>query len=302
MGGGGIHGVVRERARECARMGVCARETAVPGDGNSVIYLHIPRWNLGSGDRFYMMRMGCARSNPICVDDFDDVFLLPACRFESANIDMMPMSQVIKGNNVVRRGSHGQERRHSVRVVAMSREGSIAGRRATLCSVLSIPVLSMVMQGNIPAKALIPDDDDEEMIEKAKANRRNRLAGERKAEKAFSRTEGFVDKNTKKDIVSVQLAVNSLAKVGDALSKGDVAAASSELSGSWASKFVSVAASLSINDDTKVAADKLIAEIDALRAAAAAGSLADAKKEYVDAVNSLVGWTRLAELSGLKGI
>jgi hypothetical protein len=44
----------------------------------------------------------------------------------------------------------------------------------------------------------------------AGANRKSKLAGERQAEKEFSRSEGFVDKNAKKNLAKVQLAVGFL--------------------------------------------------------------------------------------------
>ena len=50
------------------------------------------------------------------------------------------------------------------------------------------------------AKALIPDDDDEELIEKAKANRKTRLQTEKVAEKEYAKTGGFADS----EVVAVQ--------------------------------------------------------------------------------------------------
>lgn len=41
------------------------------------------------------------------------------------------------------------------------------------------------------ALALIPDDDDEELVEKARANRKLKLNSEREAEKAFTRKAGY---------------------------------------------------------------------------------------------------------------
>jgi hypothetical protein len=70
------------------------------------------------------------------------------------------------------------------------------------------------------ARALIPDDDDEELIEKAKANRKTRLASEKVAEKEYAKTGGFADG----EVVAVQIAVNKLAKSGEALAAGDLPA------------------------------------------------------------------------------
>lgn len=43
------------------------------------------------------------------------------------------------------------------------------------------------------ARALIPDDDDEELIEKAKANRKKRLASEKEVETEFKKSGGFAE-------------------------------------------------------------------------------------------------------------
>ena len=189
--------------------------------------------------------------------------------------------------------------RSSVKVMAMGTQMG-APRRQALLALTSVPMLSMMQA--LPALALIPDDDDEEMVEKAKANRKKRLAGEKKAEKAFSRSEGFVDNTTKKGIASVQIAVNSLAKAGEALASGNVNGASSVLSGAWVSDFSEVVTALSIADDTKTAGGRLMDELKALQSAAGSGSLENAKKEYVDTVSALSEWVKKAELSGLKGL
>lgn len=53
----------------------------------------------------------------------------------------------------------------------------------------------------LAARALIPDDDDEELIEKAKANRKNRLQTEKVAEKEYAKSGGFADS----EVVAVQV-------------------------------------------------------------------------------------------------
>ena len=57
----------------------------------------------------------------------------------------------------------------------------------------------------LAAMALIPDDDDEELIEKAKANRKNRLQTEKVAEKEYAKTGGFADS----EVVAVQVRCSS---------------------------------------------------------------------------------------------
>ena len=44
------------------------------------------------------------------------------------------------------------------------------------------------------ALALLPDDDDEELVEKAKAGRKARLAAERETQRAYERAAGYVSR------------------------------------------------------------------------------------------------------------
>jgi hypothetical protein len=67
--------------------------------------------------------------------------------------------------------------------VSASRRSAIAFGAAVIPAVVSLP-----------AWALIPDDEDEELLARAKANRVKTLAKEREVEKAFVREEGFKSK------------------------------------------------------------------------------------------------------------
>jgi hypothetical protein len=60
------------------------------------------------------------------------------------------------------------------------------GRRSLAGLLAAVPVLLPASR----ALALIPDDDDEELVEKARANRAARLAEERTTQQAFARTSG----------------------------------------------------------------------------------------------------------------
>lgn len=72
--------------------------------------------------------------------------------------------------------------------------------------------------GSCAAKALIPDDDDEELIDIAKSRRKERVATEKSVEKNF--VKGGDYKGT--DLTRVQNAVNKLAKEGLSLESGDL--------------------------------------------------------------------------------
>lgn len=63
-------------------------------------------------------------------------------------------------------------------------------RRALAGMLAALPVLLPASR----ALALLPDDDDEELIEKAKANRKARLAQERASEQEYKRSSGYVSR------------------------------------------------------------------------------------------------------------
>eukprot|EP00889_Picochlorum_renovo_P003240 jgi/Picre1/30270/NNA_005636.t1 len=163
-------------------------------------------------------------------------------------------------------------RRHAITVSAVKSDCTdvmhqgVMGRRG---AVLGAGLLAAVqlMATPLPALALIPDDDDEEMVQKAKANRQKRLAGEKKAEKEFSRAEGFVDRG-----------------------------------GLDASKTAASVKTLSLDSASQSAGETAMAELNSLVSALGSGSLDGAKKEYVDTVIALTDWTVKANISGLKGI
>ena len=138
---------------------------------------------------------------------------------------------------------------------------------------------------------LIPDDDDEELVEKARANRKNRLASEKQNEKAFSRSEGFVDSSEKRNLVPIQRAINSLGLTGKQLSESDIA------------EFGSAAEVLSGDASAKASVGQVVSKLGDLKAAALSGSLGNAKKEYVGLVGSLESWASAAGLAGaIKGL
>lgn len=74
------------------------------------------------------------------------------------------------------------------------------------------------------ALALIPDDDDEELVSKARSNRSKRLKEEKSTEKTYSKIAGL---NTN-DLASVQRAVNRLAKSGSDLDSGKLTEVASD--------------------------------------------------------------------------
>jgi len=155
----------------------------------------------------------------------------------------------------------------------------------------------------LPATALIPDDDDEELIEKARANRRAKLANEKKTEREFARSEGFSDKALEKNLIPVQRAINALARTGAALESGDTSAAASALADGWQSDFEAATKTLSDNDLSRGSVSSVIANIQTLESNARKGALGDAKSSFVASVVALQGWAKDAGIAqSLKGL
>ncbi|EFN55640.1 expressed protein [Chlorella variabilis] len=175
----------------------------------------------------------------------------------------------------------------------------LLARRSVAGLLAAAPVLLPASR----ALALIPDDDDEELVQKARANRQARLASERQAEQAFSRSARGLDRVLEQELIPVQKAINSLAISGAALEAGDVKAAASALSGSWVRDFQSATEKLSYTDAAKSSAASVLSSLSALEGAAASGSASDAKRGFVATVGSFKAWVSAANIaSDLRGL
>jgi hypothetical protein len=65
------------------------------------------------------------------------------------------------------------------------------------------------------AWALIPDEEDEELLERAKANRQKRLASQKETTREFLKEEGMTNRTLNSELIPVQKAVFQLAKSGE---------------------------------------------------------------------------------------
>ncbi|KAK9832099.1 hypothetical protein WJX81_006978 [Elliptochloris bilobata] len=149
------------------------------------------------------------------------------------------------------------------------------------------------------ARALIPDDDDEELIEKAKANRKARLASEKEVETEFKKSGGFAEG----EVVVVQRAVNRLARSGEALAAGDLSTVAATVTGAWVSELEKVAAGLSTSDAARESVGAVLQGINRLGENAKSGALEDAKRSFVTSVSALQSWAETAGIAGeLKGL
>ncbi|PSC74478.1 thylakoid lumenal kDa chloroplastic [Micractinium conductrix] len=182
---------------------------------------------------------------------------------------------------------------------AADEQPAAVSRRALAGLLAAVPVLLPASR----ALALIPDDDDEELVEKARANRAKRLASERQTEQAFTRSGDKIDRVLEQELIPVQKAINSLASSGAQLEAGNVKAAAATLNGGWVRDFQSSASKLSYTEAAKNSASAVFASLAALQGAASKGSAADAKRSFVAAAGALQTWAVDANVAGdLKGL
>ena len=189
--------------------------------------------------------------------------------------------------------------KQAVRAVSCKAQATPLDRRSALSALALFPAVFFAPK----ALALIPDEEDEELVEKAKANRKSRLQQQRQTTREFLSTEGLKDVSDAKDLAPVQQAVFKLAECGSKLETGDVKAASASLSGAWVNAFASASQGLSTTDGERDQAKQVSDALDALKAVAGKGDLKGTKKQFVAAVSSLEGWASGAGLaSSLKGL
>jgi hypothetical protein len=153
------------------------------------------------------------------------------------------------------------------------------------------------------ALALIPDDDDLDLVVKARANRSARLSSEKTTEARFSAEGGAAKKVG--PLAAAQKAVRKLSRSASALDAGSASDAAAALSGPWAADFAVAAAALS-GDAASLAgkaAAAAVAAVDAYVAVARAGDLAKSKAGFVTAATAVQGWAKAAgvaaQLTGL---
>ncbi|GAB4823466.1 hypothetical protein N2152v2_010512 [Parachlorella kessleri] len=193
-------------------------------------------------------------------------------------------------------------RLHALKAVAQQQPESEAQWRLQRRSLASLLAAAPALLPASRALALLPDDDDEELIEKAKAGRKARLAAERETQRAYERAAGYVSRADEKSLISVQKAVNSLAKSGSQLEAGDLPGVASAVSEA-ATELRSASSALSFDDASQSSADKLLASLSSLESAAKGGDARGAKKGFVAAVGALQSWVGNAGIKGsIKGL
>ncbi|GAX80983.1 hypothetical protein CEUSTIGMA_g8418.t1 [Chlamydomonas eustigma] len=149
----------------------------------------------------------------------------------------------------------------------------------------------------LPSFALIPDEEDEELVEKAKANRQKKLAAQKETTREFLKAEGLKDTKLSQDLVVVQKGVFKLAEAGSKLEAGDIKAVSSNLSEPWLSQFEASVEKIGENGKD------VVTKLGSLKTAASGGDVKVTKKAYVQLVAELQSWSSAAGVANrISGI
>jgi hypothetical protein len=188
----------------------------------------------------------------------------------------------------------------NVQCRAVKVDSSASSRRQALAGLSLTTGLALLPN---KAWALIPDEEDEEMLEKAKANRQKRLQAQKEVTREFLREDGLKDKLLDSELVPVQKAVFQLAKSGSQLESGDLKAASATLSSGWVDDFKRATAVLDANDTEQARAAAIFDNISSLQDATKRGDVKVSKKTFVAVVSAVQDWANSTGLAAnLKGL
>jgi hypothetical protein len=188
----------------------------------------------------------------------------------------------------------------NVQCRAVKVDSSASSRRQALAGLSLTTGLALLPN---KAWALIPDEEDEELLLKAKANRQKRLQAQKEVTREFLREDGLKDKLLDSELVPVQKAVFQLAKSGSQLESGDLKAASATLSSGWVDDFKRATAVLDANDTEQARAAAIFDNISSLQDATKRGDVKVSKKTFVAVVSAVQDWANSTGLAAnLKGL
>ncbi|KAF6260931.1 hypothetical protein COO60DRAFT_1504022 [Scenedesmus sp. NREL 46B-D3] len=181
-------------------------------------------------------------------------------------------------------------------------DAEAVNRRSALTA--GLVVMGALVAAPVPkAWALIPDEEDEELLERAKANRKQRLAAQKETTRDFLREGGIKDKQLDSELLPVQKAVFQLAKSGSQLEAGDLKGVSSNLSSGWVEEFSRATSVLDASEAEKAKAVAIFDGITSLRDIANKGDLRGSKQQYVALVAALNDWASSTGLAkDLRGL
>ncbi|XP_011020147.1 PREDICTED: thylakoid lumenal 16.5 kDa protein, chloroplastic-like [Populus euphratica] len=171
----------------------------------------------------------------------------------------------------------------------------ITKRSLSICFLTSF-VFSLASRGNSSTNAAILEaDDDEELMEKVKRDRKKRL------EKQGVISSANQEKGYLQDLVY------KLSKVGQAIDKNDLSTASSVLGGStdtdWVRKANIAFTKLSSSPDEKTQVDTFNSSLASLISSVTGNDIESSKTAFVSSATAFEKWTALTGLVGqLKGL
>ncbi|KAJ6363226.1 hypothetical protein OIU78_003413 [Salix suchowensis] len=172
----------------------------------------------------------------------------------------------------------------------------IITKRSLSISFLTSFVFSLASGGNSSANAAILEaDDDEELMEKVKRDRKKRL------EKQGVISSANQEKGYLQDLVY------KLSKVGQAIDKNDLSTAGSVLGGStdteWVQKANIAFTKLSSSPDEKTQVDTFNSSLASLISSVTGNDIESSKTAFVSSADAFEKWTALTGLVGqLKGL
>lgn len=182
----------------------------------------------------------------------------------------------------------------SKRVVAIATAAETPrgnGRRdAALRMFAGVGAVAMTTLAASPAFALLPDDEDEELVAKAIANRKNKIEQEKLRGKQFVREAGFKEQTA--DVLAekvVQSAVTNLYDIGQTITAGDATKAAAAASGAWVAETTVAMTNESVTASDR---DQVTTFTSGMASLARAGSAKDAKVAFVSAANALGAWCK----------
>mmetsp|Transcript_33865 Transcript_33865/g.62873 ORF Transcript_33865/g.62873 Transcript_33865/m.62873 type:complete len:243 (-) Transcript_33865:197-925(-) len=145
------------------------------------------------------------------------------------------------------------------------------------------------------AMALIADDDDAELVARAKANRQKRIQEEKKTEYEFLASEGLTNKKQRTELQSITKAISRLADLGQQINENNMVAVSVSLTtpgsnGGWIEPLMTKVNELSDTDAKKASASALKQNLDSLSVAAESKDVAGLKRGYITTVTALEKW------------
>uniref|UniRef100_A0A6V3SAZ5 Maintenance of Photosystem II under High light 2 C-terminal domain-containing protein n=1 Tax=Lotharella globosa TaxID=91324 RepID=A0A6V3SAZ5_9EUKA len=145
------------------------------------------------------------------------------------------------------------------------------------------------------AMALLPDDDDAELVARAKANRQKRIQEEKKTEYEFLASEGVTNKKQRIELQPITKAISRLADLGQQINENNMVAVSVSLTtpgsnGGWIEPLMTKVNELSDTDAKKASATALKQTLDSLSAAAESKDVSGLKRSYITTVTALEKW------------